>query len=182
MADLVAALADQVVFEPPYAFFGHSLGSLVAYETARKLRDRGMPGPDLLCVSAQPAPELHDNDPGVAGLDDADLIAAVQAHYEKLPSEIHEDQELRQLMLGALRADLEIVAGYRPAPGQPLDCPILAMGGTQDQLTSVTALSAWRHYTKAQFTLRLFSGGHFYFREHSDAVLHLLHTAITGSS
>ena len=62
MDDLVAALAVELgpLLTEPFAFFGHSMGSLVAFELARKLSTEapGRPGPVHLFVSAELAPHL----------------------------------------------------------------------------------------------------------------------------
>jgi surfactin synthase thioesterase subunit len=173
MAELVDALVSTVEFAGPYAFFGHSLGAAVAYETAVALRDRGRPGPCGLYLSAFEAP--HARRPGlpVHGLDEPALIAAVEQRYGPLPAELHEDPEWRRLVLGGLRADLQIVHGYRHSPTAPLPCPITALGGTEDWVAEQD-LAGWARYTTGAFALRLFAGDHFYFREQRDDVLGFL--------
>ncbi|MBB5123174.1 hypothetical protein FHS36_006653 [Streptomyces eurocidicus] len=42
----------------PWGFFGHSLGALLAFETAHWLTQRGHPGPRVLVVASAPAPHL----------------------------------------------------------------------------------------------------------------------------
>ncbi|RKH39255.1 thioesterase, partial [Corallococcus sp. AB050B] len=49
--ELVDALVRAVDFGASFAFFGHSLGALVAFETARRLRDLGRTPPDALFLS-----------------------------------------------------------------------------------------------------------------------------------
>ena len=49
----LAPLADR-----PFAFFGHSMGALVAFELTRLLRRRGSPLPAHLFLSAHRAPDL----------------------------------------------------------------------------------------------------------------------------
>ena len=53
LADLLAPHLDE-----PFAFFGHSMGGLVAFELARTLRARGARLPQHLFISAAAAPEL----------------------------------------------------------------------------------------------------------------------------
>ena len=67
---LVDALASALVDEldVPYALFGHSLGSLVAFELARELRRRGVGEPRALLVSGGPAPALPRVHPPVHGV------------------------------------------------------------------------------------------------------------------
>lgn len=51
--------AMDLFFDRPFAFFGHSLGALVAYEVTLELRRRSLPVPIYLVVSANIAPQLH---------------------------------------------------------------------------------------------------------------------------
>ncbi|MGK5555664.1 thioesterase II family protein [Actinomadura kijaniata] len=178
MEALVEALTAEADFGPaPYAFFGHSLGALAAYETALALRAQGRPGPRALFLSAYGAPHLHRPGPPVHTLDGPGLIAAVEAEHGPLPAELHSDPELAGLVLGGLRADLSIVASYRPAPAAPLDCAVTVYGGSRDREDAVR-LSAWEDYTTGPFTLRVFAGDHFYFRENPDDLLTHLDRAL----
>src|SRR5215471_3421821 len=45
--------------ERPYAFFGHSMGAVVAYEVCRRMSASGVPGPDLLIASGRRAPSRY---------------------------------------------------------------------------------------------------------------------------
>lgn len=173
MRELVDAIVAEVDFAAPYAFFGHSLGALVAYETAVVLRDRGMPGPQQLYLSAYGAPHLHRPGPAVHMLDGPELLAAVEQQYGPLPPELHEDPELCQLVLQGLRADLTIVATYRHRPADPLSCPVVVLGGSEDEETT-PRLAAWRGYATGSFDLRIFPGDHFYFRDSPDDTLGFL--------
>jgi surfactin synthase thioesterase subunit len=166
MSALVEAVADEVELIPPYALFGHSLGATVVYELALALRARGRPLPQRLYLSAHEAPHLRRPDLALPLLDDAALLVEVEQQYGPLPEELRDDAEWCALMLRGLRADLRIVADYQPSQAAPLPCSIVAMGGTQDPAVTQEDLAAWRSYTTDAFELRMFAGGHFYFREH----------------
>ena len=61
MADLVAALGDAIepYLDEPFAFFGHSMGAIVAFELARLLRRRNRPLPRMLVASGARAPQFR---------------------------------------------------------------------------------------------------------------------------
>nr|WP_052479230.1 type I polyketide synthase [Kibdelosporangium sp. MJ126-NF4]CEL23082.1 Malonyl CoA-acyl carrier protein transacylase [Kibdelosporangium sp. MJ126-NF4]CTQ90219.1 Malonyl CoA-acyl carrier protein transacylase (EC 2.3.1.39) [Kibdelosporangium sp. MJ126-NF4] len=173
MQALVADFVAGVELVEPYVFFGHSLGALVAYETARALRDAGRPGPQRLYLSAFRAPHLHHPAGDLQHFADAELVDAVEAKYGALPPELTASPEMLELMLPVLRADLTIVANYRAQPAAPLSCAITVLGGSDDGERG-DLLAAWRDYTTGPFETRIFPGGHFYFRERThDFLRHL---------
>jgi surfactin synthase thioesterase subunit len=171
MAALIGAMVDEVDLVPPYDLFGHSLGAAVAYELTLALRERGRPLPRCLYLSAHEAPHVHRRDPSLAlGTDDA-LLDELEAQLGPVSRDLRDDPDWRALVLGTLRADLRIAAGYRPTVADPLPCAVVAMGGTEDRVASRAGLTAWRAHTTETFELRMYAGGHFYFREHEHDVL-----------
>jgi surfactin synthase thioesterase subunit len=54
--EIIEALRPTIDNGVPFVFFGHSFGSLVAFEVARALSDRSLTLPMALLVSASPAP------------------------------------------------------------------------------------------------------------------------------
>jgi phthiocerol/phenolphthiocerol synthesis type-I polyketide synthase E len=177
MPELVSAVVAGAAFSPPFAFFGHSLGSLVAFECARALRERGLPGPMSLYLSATPAPQLHKPGPQLHALGDSELLAAVENRYGPMSAELTGDPELQQLVLTGMRADLEIFSTYKYLPAEPLTCPIFVFGGTGDEV-SLAELSAWNAHTAASFSLQMIPGDHFYFRERADEFRPILAAAL----
>ena len=59
---VIAALRPTLDEGVPFAFFGHSFGSLAAVEVARGLADRGLAAPLALFLSAHPAPGVTLDD------------------------------------------------------------------------------------------------------------------------
>lgn len=146
----------------PLILFGHSLGALVAYETAVTLRDAGRP-PTRLCVSGSPAPE--DAGGGtVHRLPDAGLWAAVRA-FGTIDAQLADNEEFRDLVLPALRADVTANETYAPRAGTaPLPCPVRCYYSPEDPLANGERIRSWSAYTAGEFTVRARPGGHFHLR------------------
>ena len=173
MGPLVDAIVAEVTFDGPFAFFGHSLGALVAYEVARVLHATGRRLPDRLFASACPAPHMPRIDPPIHQLPDQELAALINQEYASLPAEITENPDLLRLSLPAHRSDFELVETYEYRAGSPLDRPLTVIGGTDDELTE-SELAAWGRHTATRLDLQLLPGGHFYLREQRDRLLHLV--------
>jgi len=167
LSDAIEALADR-----PYALFGHSMGARVAFEVARRLRDRQAAPPACLFVSGAPAPQLPHVDSRLRFIDDdVAFLTAVGEQYGGVPRIVIERADLRAGMVTALRADLALTetCEYREAP--PLACAIAAYGGNADATVAGERLTAWREQTTGDFSCRRFDGDHFYLHRGRDALL-----------
>lgn len=154
----------------PFAFFGHSMGALISYELAHRLRQRSLAGPSHLFVSARQAPSVPPIVPDIHHLPDAEFLAELR-RYNGTPEAVLQNTDLMSFFLPILRADLALNAVCNPAPGQPLDCPISAFGGMQDTLVNAKGLAAWRDETSQSFQMRLLPGDHFFLKAQQAAVL-----------
>ena len=155
----------------PFAFFGHSMGALVASEVTRSLEASGASMPRLLVVSSRRPPHLPGLETPISHLPDDDFVAAIQSRYGGIPPEILAEPDIMQVVLPGLRADFVALETHRPEPRPPVSCPISALGGRNDRLTPAEHLEAWREETRAAFRMRLFDGGHFYLFEQRQHVL-----------
>jgi surfactin synthase thioesterase subunit/glycosyltransferase involved in cell wall biosynthesis len=161
MGPLVEALAAAI--EPhlaqPFAFGGHSMGAVVAFELIRELRRRRWPMPRLLIASAARAPQFRRNH-----------VAPPAPSDDELLRELHIPTELARAVLPSLRADTTLYRHYVYAEEAPLDVPVRAYGGVDDPNIRREHLDGWREQTTASFAVRLFPGGHFYLNEARDEV------------
>lgn len=152
-----------------YALFGHSMGALLSYGIARRQQALSRPGPCALFVSASPAPTRRDPARFV-GLDSGRALLDDMRRQGGTPAEVFDNEELLALTLSVLSADYQVCASFRPDEAPPLDMPVHAFGGRQDDIAP-DALGAWREVTRAPSSVHWFDGGHFYVRAHEAAVL-----------
>lgn len=156
-----AALDDLAPFmDRPLALFGHSLGSVVAAEVARRLQDEGRPAAHLF-VSARPP--RRETEAQIHTLSDEKFVAAMNRRYQGIPDEILQHPDLLALLLPSLRADLQALETFRPDPGRPkIACPVTVFGGALDRSVSRQDLESWREETAGPCRIRVFPGDHFY--------------------
>lgn len=148
-----------------FAFFGHSMGGLVAYELTRRLIDAGRTPPVWLGVSARGT--VHPDGDGTRRhlLSDAELRQELAAMGGTPPS-FFADQELWELFSPTIRADLRISETWRTTPlTAPLPVPLSVFGGTDDQVAPPHRLDGWATASEHFMGLHLFDGGHFYFQD-----------------
>jgi surfactin synthase thioesterase subunit len=172
ICDMAEAVATEITgrIEPPFAFFGHSMGAVLAFETARVLRVAGAPGPRLLIASGCAAPHLTGRERPIADLPRAELAAEL-SRWGATPRQVVADPDLLDAVLPIIRADLRAIEAYRYAPGEPLDCPVAALGGADDPTVNEEESRGWQQHTRAGFSLRVFPGCHFFHQEHENHVV-----------
>jgi medium-chain acyl-[acyl-carrier-protein] hydrolase len=152
------------LLDVPYALFGHSMGALVAFEACQALRRTGLPAPTRLLVSGRPAPHLPLRHAPVHAAPTAELVARLR-DYQGTRSELLDDPVALSAFISVLRADLASSEMYRYGAQPPLDCPISAFGGVDDQFAPEADLAAWESHTAAGFRVQRFPGGHFFLHE-----------------
>ncbi|MER5888548.1 alpha/beta fold hydrolase [Streptomyces sp. NPDC001941] len=172
---LAAAAVDALPDGERFALFGHSMGSLVAFEAARLLRDRGRP-PLVLFASGRQAPALPwppRGVPHVSTLDDDALLDELVKLGGTDPA-LLEHPELLRVVLPALRADYRAVDDYAHRPAAPLPCPLVALTGDRDERAGAAAVGAWEAETEGPFELHVLPGGHFYLKEQLPALVRII--------
>jgi surfactin synthase thioesterase subunit len=166
--DSLQQLASRLVHEAGayltgrLVLFGHSMGALLAFEFARELRRLFGYGPACLVVSGMRAPHLLAGHGTRRALSDAGLRDLI-VRIGRVAPDVAADDELWEIVLPAIRSDVRICEEYRPTPGPPLECPLIAYGSCGDGSINARLLGAWREQTTGPFEDRMFSGDHFFF-------------------
>ncbi|MFJ2060665.1 thioesterase II family protein [Streptomyces sp. NPDC087908] len=154
------------------ALFGHSLGAVLAYELAQRLRAADRVELVRLFVSGSPDPWSGRRD-RATGLPDAEFVAQVQ-RFAGYTHPALEDEEMQKLLLPLLRADVELHEHYLPDGDHPLDIPITAIRGENDELVSASEAAQWSRATTADCDCREVPGGHMHLADAPDVLLTLI--------
>lgn len=172
-ARLTADLVTAVRFDPPFLLFGHSLGALLAFETARALQARGRPAPLAVVVSGHRPPHLPLADPPIHALSDAEFRAEVARRHPAPPPELAGDPEFLAASHRLLRSDLEVFETYRHLPGPPLTCPLVVIGGREGRWRAED-LAPWEQHTAAGCRIEMVGGDHHHLPGQPDELLAII--------
>ncbi|MEO8658735.1 MAG: alpha/beta fold hydrolase [Bryobacteraceae bacterium] len=182
MSDLVTTLARELESLPasPFAFFGHSMGGVIAFELARELRRRGKPMPTVLIASAARAPQFRLNHQPPPEPSETEFLEQIR-RMDGIPPDVLANEELLRLAMPALRADARMYTRYVYTPEDPLALPVFAYGGDADPNVTIQHLQAWNLQTTAAFEARTFPGAHFYWQKSGTALLAELETDLRNT-
>ncbi|MEV5204578.1 alpha/beta fold hydrolase [Streptomyces sp. NPDC053720] len=162
----------------PLILFGHSMGALLAYETARQLAAEGRE-PAALFVSGSEGPSLPRRVRLPDRPSDADLIGEMRL-LSGTDDELLTHPEILELALPPLRADYAMLFSRVHVPGPPLRCPVVALTGDNDPRVTVEGVQAWERETEGPFERHVLPGGHFFLGDHLPLVADLIAGYVPG--
>jgi acyl transferase domain-containing protein/surfactin synthase thioesterase subunit len=167
--------------DKPFALFGHCLGALILFETARALQARGPLPLEHAFVSGARPPHLLQRegpferellatlvrhpqfDPFRPGHEQPDAVFAdIIRHFDiDATTELLLNPELRALVMPAVRADFAMAASYRFAATPPWDVPLTCFVGHGDPYVTQGDALQWGHYTRVSFQAWIRNTAHF---------------------
>nr|AAF33126.1 putative thioesterase [Stutzerimonas stutzeri] len=179
LAQLAEAFAEQCRALPnkPLILFGHSLGALLAYETARVLLAKGERPPVQLLVSSRQSPDWLPACAGLPALNDQALRDYL-GNLAGTPPEVLQSKAMMDLAVPVLQADLKLILNYQHRHLQPLSIPVLVFGAISDQQVRYESLLSWERISGEGFSLRMIEGGHFAVMQQPQWVLDQVQTEL----
>lgn len=162
MGPLVDALVDALrpLLDRPFACYGVSMGSRVAWALTHALRERAMPLPGRLFLACDVAPIHDDGSWPWEGRDDG--LEGYMREMGGTPPEVLAEPELVRALVPTLRSDLTVLSTHRFRPDVPLDVPIHGFAGADDWTAPAERMAGWRVETTARFDLDTVPSGHFF--------------------
>jgi medium-chain acyl-[acyl-carrier-protein] hydrolase len=163
LTGMVREIAEEIasLAELPFAFFGHSVGTLIAFEVARELRRLGRALPSMMIMSAGRAPNAPTRPFLRPGISDDEIVRMI-VKMGGVPRQLQQADDLLRLWIPALRADLELLDGYVYIQEDPLPVPIVLFAAMLDDVVEFEAMEPWAELTSAGTSLAMFPGDHFY--------------------
>jgi surfactin synthase thioesterase subunit len=164
------------IINKPFVLFGHSMGSVLAFEIAKSLESENIT-PKLVILSGRPPPKFGLRMNPISHLGDKELITELYK-LEGTDTRILENDELMELLLPIIRADFRISEAYQSSASLKINSPMIAIGSEEDPWLNEAEFNDWKDYSNSTTKIQFFPGGHFYLREHLDLLSTFLNTEI----
>jgi surfactin synthase thioesterase subunit len=152
----------------PTAYFGHSMGAVLAFEVARRLERAGGELTHLF-LSGRRAPSRPKRDTDVDALTDTEVVAMLE-RLGGTSSQVLAIPEMLDALMPSIRADYRALWRYRSDPSATVTAPVTALVGDADPVVTVSEVGSWSSHTGGRFDLKVFPGGHFYLSAMPEAV------------
>jgi surfactin synthase thioesterase subunit len=164
----VEAMRGQKLLDTPYAFLGHGVGALIAYECARIIRNdlksAGVKPPALFIAVQAEGPQAFDDDHGGEALHEEpdDVLSQHVLTLERgcLPAEVTEQPALFALALPLFRNDTKAYETFRYESDWPFNAtPFYVLLGEYDGRYGRDTVQLWDQETTKEFELRILPSG-----------------------
>lgn len=184
MAQLTRELDAQLDphLDQPYAFYGHSMGALVAWHLVLRRRATGRRLPEALLVGACTPPHLPPISATMYDKSRDELVAWMQGMGGISPM-VLKYPDWVDAAVSLLRDDLALCnshphAEQREQPPAPLPIPIYGFAGGADEAVNAELLSQWGRYSAVGSHVFAVNGGHLFFRESPAQFISLLRSVL----
>lgn len=166
--ELANYIVNQVIkpLDParPYILYGHSMGGLMTYLVAQKVKQNNLPLPKHLIISGRNAP-CFKREKQVHGYPATTFWSEIHA-MGGLPKALLENRELQAYFEPIIRNDFKLVETYQYVkPDILLDLPMTVFYGDQDNMTK-ESVEAWQQESKQPVKFIEMKGNHFFIFNH----------------
>lgn len=183
-ADVASAVNDiyeqiaKYIDEYEFAIFGHSMGTVVAYEVCKKIRKISGKEPLYIFVSGRYPPHIKKKGDIIYNLPDDEFKRAI-LKIGGTPKEVFENKDLAALFLPIIRADYKIIELY-DFNGAPVKFKsrIAALGGKDDKIVTENELFEWQKYSEHEINVYQFDGGHFYINSYIKEIADIINKSL----
>ncbi|MBW4617158.1 MAG: acyltransferase domain-containing protein [Desmonostoc vinosum HA7617-LM4] len=174
-AALIQVLGDLIhpYLDKPFAFYGHSMGALIAFELAYIVKVKYNINPQYLFLGSAQAISDISFLKRIKNCSQNQILNYL-VEISEIPEAIYNDKSLFEELMEIFKADLQLLQSYDYKEQEPLDCPIYAFGGVDDASLSEKQLSLWSHHTQNTFKLQMLPGKHMFLNNSQKSLLDII--------
>jgi len=158
-------------------FWGHSLGSILAYFVARLAEQSRLPRPCRLFLSGRPAPFVNVHEKYLHLMPRQAFLSHL-LNYGGIPDSVARETELIDFFLPIIRADFQALSTFDDQELESIPVPLTLMMGTEDRPKMDGPVRSWQELSTQEVTFKSFSGGHFFIFQHLEAIGRLISQSI----
>ena len=174
--DIFLKMRDRIV-QHKYAVFGHSLGSLFAYELYYKICEENLPKPQHIFFSGDVPPSIRREDKELHKLSDDEFMKEI-IDLGGTPRELLENDELLQFVIPILRRDIKINESYVYKEREAkIECDVTVFSGKEEDITLLELLE-WKNHCAQRFRIQMMEGNHFFINNNAPNIMRIINSEL----
>jgi medium-chain acyl-[acyl-carrier-protein] hydrolase len=180
-AEDVCCSIKKYIEDTPYAIFGHSMGSWIAFELYHELIKSGLRKPEHIFFSGNRAPHLNNKrNKIIYNLPENEFKEEI-LKLGGTPREIFEDNALASIFIPLIRADYKITENYLYTAGKnKLECGVSVLCGRDDEITR-EGINEWGEHVINGCEIVYFDGGHFFLHHNVAGITDIINQTLRKS-
>lgn len=173
--DIYFQIKDEIN-DGDFGIFGHSMGSILAYELYYKILKEGKPKARHIFFSAHRAPGFNKEDK-MHTLPDEEFMEKVIG-LGGTPKEVIENKELLEFVQPILRNDFRILEEYTYKEKEELiESEVSVLIGEKDEITLEEA-KEWNKLAAKEICIYTFEGDHFFINNEYKKIIDIIESKI----
>lgn len=172
--DIYNIIKDKITVEE-YAIYGHSMGSVLAYELYYKIIKEGKNKPRHIFFSGRRAPNtINENKNSISYKLPDDKFMNKIVEMGGTPKELLENKELLEIFTPILKNDMKILEEYKyKERKEKIKCNISVINGTYDNVKYHQKV-AWKDLCEGQCQLYDLKGNHFFINDNVENISNII--------
>jgi len=163
--DVMKQITQSIDTTSQYAFFGHSMGSAIAYELYYRLTSLGYQAPLHIFLSGREAPTAVEKKDSHYLLPE-DAFRQHLLELGGITNEIFENKELCNVVMPIVRSDYRILGLFSyKIKEEKMTSDISILNGKDDSVVMKNEVNGWALTTEGKIDFYYFEGGHFYIND-----------------
>lgn len=183
LIDDVYILVNSKMDNNPYCFFGHSLGSCIAYELAKKIIKKDKKKPLHIFFSGYKAP-VHTSKKRIKNYNDMP-IEEFKEEIKDLggtPDEFFMHPDLMNLFIPILKNDLVIIENFEHDNDHfKFDFDISVLFGKKEKYT-FKEMIGWKDFTDKLCAIYYFEGEHFFINNEYMKIINIINNTLSSNN
>lgn len=180
VADIVREIADEC-HDSEYALWGHSMGSILAYESICLLQEKYLKPPVHVFFSGRYPPGIKREERKPHILSEGELEKET-LKYGGTPDKLIRAKGLLKLAQQTLRADCKLLDTYEPCVlKKKFDFDVSVLAGKDDILAEPADMKKWKSYCGKQCYFYYFEGGHYYLHTHAEEITRIINNTLLNT-
>ncbi len=176
LTDIVTDLKTQILARPKtsFAFYGHSMGSLVAYLVTVELMREQQPLPQHLFLSGRSGACIPERQRHALQMSRDEMVAELQRMDGDLSLLLRNPKQFDRYEQ-VLRADMAALDSYQYVSISPdqLPMPATVFVGSADTCTPEQA-QLWQQEFREPVAVHVLAGGHFFIDSQAEAMIQIM--------
>ena len=174
--DVFLNIRDRILYDE-YAFFGHSMGALLAFELYYRICAENLRKAAHIFFSGLPAPSVRKIKKKIHTLPDEEFLREV-IDMGGTPEELLANKEWLQLVLPLLRSDFTINENYVYVEREnKIECGVTVLKGSNEEMT-LEELLAWKSHCVRGFKQYTLTGDHFFINDNAENITRIINSLL----